>query len=82
MEDWAKKVENKFEKPISAIEKFTNKIKGTYQKWNSNSKKMISTFVDQFDRGPDGKRVKRFDLESVPSLSKEGSHYSSESSSS
>ena len=75
------KLEKTFEKPISAFEKLKNKVKGVYQKWNNNSKKLITNFIDQFDRNVDGKRVKREELESMPSSDQaDSSEYSSSNS--
>ena len=76
------KIEKTFEKPISAFEKLKNKVKGVYQKWNNNSKRLITSFIDQFDRNVDGKRVKREELESMPSSDQaESKSVSSESNS-
>jgi choline-phosphate cytidylyltransferase len=67
IDDFAQKVENKLEKPIGVFQELKNKVKGVYQKWNNNSKKIIRNFIDQFDRTTDGKRVKREELESMNS---------------
>ena len=60
----------------STFERLKNKVKGAYGKWKHNSKRLIGSFIHQFDsRVPD----KTSELQSVPSDAESPEHIFSDS---